>query len=113
MADAAALAIGSVAIELTRRRQVAALATVCVSLMVITIDVTILNVALPTLATELNADTSAPMVRQRLRIWSSPACCSRPAHWPTVSVAAAPFQPGCWCSALPRRRAPCPIRPAN
>jgi EmrB/QacA subfamily drug resistance transporter len=32
---------------------------VCVSLMVITIDVTILNVALPTLATALDADTSA------------------------------------------------------
>jgi EmrB/QacA subfamily drug resistance transporter len=59
VADAAAPAIGSEVTELTRRRQVAALATVCVSLMVITIDVTILNVALPTLATELNADTSA------------------------------------------------------
>ena len=59
MADAAGPAIGSEVSELTPRRQLAALATVCVSLMVITIDVTILNVALPTLATELNADTSA------------------------------------------------------
>jgi MFS family permease len=59
VAAGAAPAIGSEVSELTPRRQVAALATVCVSLMVITIDVTILNVALPTLATELNADTSA------------------------------------------------------
>jgi EmrB/QacA subfamily drug resistance transporter len=55
----AAPAIGSGVTELTPWRQAAALATVCVSLLVITIDVTILNVALPTLATELNADTSA------------------------------------------------------
>jgi EmrB/QacA subfamily drug resistance transporter len=59
VADASAPAIGSPSTELTLRRRVAALATVCVSLMVITIDVTILNVALPTLATALDADTSA------------------------------------------------------
>jgi EmrB/QacA subfamily drug resistance transporter len=45
--------------ELSRRRRTAALVTVCTSLLVITIDVTILNVALPTLAAALNADTSA------------------------------------------------------
>jgi EmrB/QacA subfamily drug resistance transporter len=56
---AAPPAIGFQVSELTRRRRVAALATVCLSVLVITIDVTILNVALPTLATELNADTSA------------------------------------------------------
>jgi len=44
---------------LTHRRRAAALVTVCVSLMVITIDVTILNVALPTLAAELDAGNSA------------------------------------------------------
>jgi MFS family permease len=59
VADAAAPPIGWPGAELTPRRRVAALATVCVSLMVITIDVTILNVALPTLATALDADTSA------------------------------------------------------
>jgi EmrB/QacA subfamily drug resistance transporter len=59
VADAAAPPIAWPGADLTRRRQVAALATVCVSLMVITIDVTILNVALPTLATELDGDTSA------------------------------------------------------
>jgi EmrB/QacA subfamily drug resistance transporter len=59
VADAAAPTIGSQDAELTTRRRPAALATVCVSLMVITIDVTILNVALPTLATTLDADTSA------------------------------------------------------
>jgi EmrB/QacA subfamily drug resistance transporter len=59
VADAAAPAIGIGVTALTRRRQLAALATVCGCLMVITIDVTILNVALPTLATALNADTSA------------------------------------------------------
>jgi EmrB/QacA subfamily drug resistance transporter len=52
-------AVASPGPELTPWRRVAALATVCVSLMVITVDVTILNVALPTLATELDADTSA------------------------------------------------------
>jgi EmrB/QacA subfamily drug resistance transporter len=45
--------------ELSRGRRTAALVTVCASLLVITIDVTILNVALPTLAAALNADTSA------------------------------------------------------
>jgi EmrB/QacA subfamily drug resistance transporter len=45
--------------SLTRGRRTAALITVCVSLMVITIDVTILNVALPTLADALDAGNSA------------------------------------------------------
>jgi EmrB/QacA subfamily drug resistance transporter len=57
--DAGAPTIGTQGAELTPRRRVAALATVGVSLMVITIDITILNVALPTLATALDADTSA------------------------------------------------------
>jgi MFS family permease len=48
-----------VALELSAGRRTAALVTVCASLMVITIDVTILNVALPTLAKALDADTSA------------------------------------------------------
>jgi tRNA-Thr(GGU) m(6)t(6)A37 methyltransferase TsaA len=39
------------------RRKLLALATVCASLMVITLDFTILNVALPTLALELRADS--------------------------------------------------------
>ena len=43
---------------MTRSRKVAALLTVCAGLMVITLDVTILNVALPTLAHELGADNS-------------------------------------------------------
>jgi EmrB/QacA subfamily drug resistance transporter len=61
MADAAVRASEAHPAELTPapRHPGAALATVCVSLMVITIDVTILNVALPTLATALDADTSA------------------------------------------------------
>ena len=42
-----------------RGQKIAALATVCASLMVITLDVTILNVALPTLADALQADNSA------------------------------------------------------
>jgi MFS transporter, DHA2 family, multidrug resistance protein len=45
--------------ETTNARKVAALVTVCASLMVITLDVTILNVALPTLANELRASNSA------------------------------------------------------
>ncbi len=45
--------------ETTTGRKVAALVTVCASLMVITLDVTILNVALPTLARELRASNSA------------------------------------------------------
>ena len=45
--------------ETTGGRKVAALVTVCASLMVITLDVTILNVALPTLARELEASNSA------------------------------------------------------
>lgn len=44
--------------DLGARRRTAALAVVCVSLMVVTIDVTILNVALPTLSSALDADTS-------------------------------------------------------
>jgi EmrB/QacA subfamily drug resistance transporter len=46
-------------VELTAGRRTAVLITVCVSLMVITMDFTILNVALPTLAEALDADTSA------------------------------------------------------
>ena len=45
--------------ETTNGRKVAALVTVCASLMVITLDVTILNVALPTLAREFRASNSA------------------------------------------------------
>ncbi len=45
--------------ETTHGRKVAALVTLCASLMVITLDVTILNVALPTLARELQATNSA------------------------------------------------------
>jgi EmrB/QacA subfamily drug resistance transporter len=48
-----------VAPELSTGRRTAALVTVCASLLVITIDVTILNVALPTLAAVLDADNSA------------------------------------------------------
>jgi MFS family permease len=48
-----------VAPELSPGRRSAALVTVCASLLVITIDVTILNVALPTLAAALDADNSA------------------------------------------------------
>ena len=43
----------------TNGRKIVALVTVCASLMVITLDVTILNVALPTLASELQASNSA------------------------------------------------------
>ena len=45
--------------ELMHRRRWATLAIVCLSLMVITIDNTILNVALPTLGRQLNAGTSS------------------------------------------------------
>jgi EmrB/QacA subfamily drug resistance transporter len=52
-------AADAVAPELSPGRRTAALVTVCASLLVITIDVTILNVALPTLAAALDADNSA------------------------------------------------------
>jgi EmrB/QacA subfamily drug resistance transporter len=52
-------AANAVAPELSTGRRTAALVTVCASLLVITIDVTILNVALPTLAAALDADNSA------------------------------------------------------
>jgi EmrB/QacA subfamily drug resistance transporter len=52
-------AADAVAPELSTGRRTAALVTVCASLLVITIDVTILNVALPTLAAALDADNSA------------------------------------------------------
>jgi hypothetical protein len=55
--------------ETTKGRKVVALVTVCASLMVITLDVTILNVALPTLALELRASNSAlqrPIEARRL-----------------------------------------------
>jgi EmrB/QacA subfamily drug resistance transporter len=52
-------ATGAVAPELSAGRRTAALITVCAGLMVVTIDVTILNVALPTLAEALDADNSA------------------------------------------------------
>ena len=51
-------------------------------------DNTIVNVALPTLARELHADTSRLPVRSSTRTpWSSPACCSPPAGWATGSDA--------------------------
>jgi EmrB/QacA subfamily drug resistance transporter len=49
----------AVAPGLTTQRRAAALITVCASLMVITIDVTILNVALPSLGAALSADNTA------------------------------------------------------
>src|SRR5579884_845243 len=45
--------------EVMYRRRWATLAVVCIGLMVITIDNTILNVALPTLSRELKAGTSS------------------------------------------------------
>ena len=45
--------------QLSVGRRTAALITVCASLMVITIDVTVLNVAVPTLAEALEADNSS------------------------------------------------------
>ena len=41
-----------------RDRPIAALATICLSVFVISVDATIVNVALPTLSRELNADTA-------------------------------------------------------
>src|SRR5258705_4108116 len=41
-----------------RDRRIAALAVICLSVFVISVDATIVNVALPTLSRELNADTA-------------------------------------------------------
>src|ERR1700733_590457 len=41
-----------------RNHPIAALATICLSVFVISVDATIVNVALPTLSRELNADTA-------------------------------------------------------
>ena len=52
------------------------LGVLCLSLLVIGLDNTILNVALPTLVRDLaRLDQPAAVDGRRLRRWCSPACC--------------------------------------
>src|SRR6478672_3386228 len=48
----------SISTPILRDRPIAALAVICLSVFVISVDATIVNVALPTLSRELNADTA-------------------------------------------------------
>ena len=48
-----------------RDRRIAALIVICLSVFVISVDATIVNVALPTLSRELDADTRATAVDRR------------------------------------------------
>ena len=63
------------------------LGVLCVALFAIVMDNTIVNVALPTLARELHADTSRLQWIVERTPWSSPVCCSPPAGWATGSDA--------------------------
>ena len=63
------------------------LAVMCLSLMVIGVDNTILNVALPTLVRDLDATTSSSSGSSTPTRWSSPASCSPPAASATASAA--------------------------
>ena len=66
------------------------LGVLCLSLIVISLDNTILNVALPTLERDLGASPPSCSGSWTPTCSSSPACCSPPAHSATASAAAAP-----------------------
>ena len=63
------------------------LGVLCTSLMIVIIGNTSLNVALPTLAHELDASTVRCSGWSTPTRWSSPVCCSPPARSATASVA--------------------------
>ena len=70
------------------------LAVLALSLLIIGLDNTILNVALPTLQKDFDASSSTLAVDRRLLPrWSSPACCSRWARSATASAASARCRP--------------------
>ena len=77
------------------QRRWAILVVLCVSLLVIVLDNSILNVAIPTLIRELERDEQPGAVDGRLATrWCSPACCSRWARWATGTGAGARSKSG-------------------
>ena len=87
-----------------QRRRWSILGVLCLSLFVIVVDNTIVNVALPTISRGLDATPASSNGLSTPTRWSSPACCSPPAAWATASAARAPcssaWSPSPVCSVL-------------
>ena len=76
----------STAHQIFKDRPIAALAVICLSVFVVSVDATIVNVALPTLSRELDADTANCSGSSTPTPSSWPGCCCRPAVWATASA---------------------------
>ena len=77
-----------VAVGATGTRRWAALAVLCVSILVVNLDNTILNVALPTLVRKLMRPRASCSGSSTPTRWCSPGCCSSVAASPTVRASA-------------------------
>ena len=90
------------------------LGVLCLSLVMVVVGNTVLNVALPTLIRELDASSSRAAVdRRRLHPRLRRPAAHRPAPWATASGARVP-SPSAWSSSAPRRCwRPSPTRPAR
>ena len=76
------------------------LAVLCLSLLAVVIDGTIVNTALPTLGARPRRVELGPAVdRRRLHARRSPACCSSPAPRATATAVIARSRPASWSSA--------------
>ena len=76
--------------ELIHRRRWWTLAVLSISLIVVSLDNTILNVALPSIADDLHASSSELQWVVDSYMPSSRACCSPPDRSATASAAGAP-----------------------
>ena len=104
--------------EIVYHRRWLTLLVLCISLIVITLDNTILNVALPTLSHPTAEAGSAPRPAScsgssTPTSSSSPACCSPPAASATASAATARSPSGSPSSASAPRCRPSPPRPTQ
>ena len=97
--------------ERTHRRRWAILAILSVSLLVIIVDDTIVNVAIPTLQRELGASTTAlQWIVDAPTSWPSQGSCSRWARSATCSGASGSYSSGWWSSERPACSARTPRR---
>ena len=92
------------------RRRWWILAVLCLSVLLIVVDNTIVNVALPTISRELSPRPRTCSGSWTATRWSSPGCCSSAATWATGSAARRVLQAGLvavrrhlrGCRAVPR-----------
>ena len=89
------------------------LAVLCFSLLVIVLDNTILNVAIPTIVRDLDATNSQLQWMVDAYTLSSPGCCSPRGASATGSGAAVRCRSVSWCSVSGRSRRPSPTAPTS